>query len=117
MRSMRPPAALVLVLTFVAALYALAGRPAAAAAPDGKALFLAQKCNLCHSVEPAGIARTSKSEKLKGPDLAGVAKRHDEAWIKRWLAKQEELNGKKHLGSFKGTPQEVDALVAWLAKQ
>ena len=33
-------------------------KAAAAAAPDGKAIFLAQKCNLCHSVSAAGIERT-----------------------------------------------------------
>lgn len=90
---------------------------ASAQSADGQAIFLAQKCNLCHSVDSAGIQRTSKSEKTKGPDLGGVTKRHDAEWIKRWLNKQEQLNGKKHLTSFKGTPQEADALIAWLGKQ
>ncbi len=48
--------------------------PAVAQAPkvlDGKQIFLAQKCNLCHSVPPAGIAATVKSERMKGPDLVG----------------------------------------------
>lgn len=103
----------------------LAAGPVAGAAPaatpagqlDGKAIFLAQKCNLCHAVSTAAIERTSKSEKVKGPDLAGVAKRREPAWIRRWVTKQESLNGKKHLHAFKGTPQELEALVAWLGKQ
>ena len=39
----------------------------AAAAPaklDGKQIFLARKCNLCHTVSSAGIERTVKSEKV-----------------------------------------------------
>jgi mono/diheme cytochrome c family protein len=91
--------------------------PAAAGGVDGKQVFLAQKCNLCHEVSSAKIERTSKSEKTKGPDLAGVAKRHDSEWIKKFLAKQIDKDGKKHLKEVKGTPEEIDALVAWLEKQ
>ena len=46
-----------------------------------------------------------------------MAKRHDAAWLKRFLNKQEALNGKKHLKTFTGTPQELDALIAWLLTQ
>lgn len=114
---MRPSRSLVLAVAVLAWIVVLSAVPATGAGPDGKALFLAQKCNLCHSVEPAGIERTSKSEKMKGPDLAGVAKRHDAEWTKKFLTKAEMLNGKKHLKEFKGTPEELDALVAWLGKQ
>lgn len=112
----------VLVLVLIAILSAVSSTgtaPAAAAgaAPDGKAIFLAQKCNMCHSIEAQGIARTSKSEKTKGPDLGGLSKRHNADWTKKWLNKEEQLNGKKHLMAFKGTPQELDALVAWLQTQ
>ena len=112
----------VLVVALIAILSAVSSTgtaPAAAAAagPDGKAIFLAQKCNLCHSIETLGIQRTSKAEKTKGPDLAGQAKRHNADWTKRWLNKEEQLNGKKHLMAFKGTPQELDTLVAWLMAQ
>ena len=101
----------------------VAAGPVAGAAPaapadklDGKAIFLAQKCNLCHAVSSAAIVRTSKSEKMKGPDLAGVGKRREAAWMRRWLTKEESVNGKKHLYTLKGTPQELDALIAWLGK-
>jgi mono/diheme cytochrome c family protein len=124
-RKERPPvktsAAFAVVLALAVSIAVLApgatAPAAAAAAPDGKAVFLAQKCNLCHSVQPAGIERTSKAEKTKGPDLAGVGKRHDAAWIKRWLARQEQMNGKKHLLPFKGKPEEMEAVVAWLMTQ
>ena len=115
---MRRTTALALAVVLPVLLAALlAPTGAQAGAPDGKALFLAQKCNLCHSIDAAAIARVSKAEKTKGPDLGGVAKRHDAAWMKRFLTKQEELNGKKHLKAFTGTPQELDALIAWLLTQ
>ena len=41
---------------------------------DGKGVFEAQKCNLCHAVSSAGIEAKTKSEKLKGPDLVNLAK-------------------------------------------
>jgi mono/diheme cytochrome c family protein len=122
----RPPvkasAAFVVLFAFAAALAVLAfpgaAPPAAAAgAPGGKAVFLAQKCNLCHSLDKAGIARTSKAVTTKGPDLGDVGKRREAAWIKRWLARQELVNGKKHLLPFNGKPQETEALVAWLVTQ
>lgn len=109
----RLPRALVFT-PILLALLALTLAPPASGGPDGKAVFLAQKCNLCHSVDAAGIQRTSKSEKTKGPDLGGVTKRHDAEWIKRWLAKQEEQNGKKHLTTLKGSAEEQAALIGWL---
>jgi hypothetical protein len=118
---MKSSAAYCLALVVLISIAILSAGPAvstaSAQAADGQAIFLAQKCNLCHSVDSAGIQRTSKSEKTKGPDLGGVTKRHDAEWIKRWLNKQEQLNGKKHLTTFKGTPQELDTLIAWLSKQ
>lgn len=113
---MRPSRALAFVLALLTLIAVFLARPASGG-PDGKTVFLGKKCNLCHSIEAAGIQRTSKSEKTKGPDLAGVAKKHDAEWIERWLNKQEELNGKKHLAPFKGTPEELEALVAWLRTQ
>ena len=68
---------LVITLAMLALVYSGPGvAPAAAQAAkvlDGKQIFLAQKCNLCHAVSPAGIAATTKSEKMKGPDLVGLS--------------------------------------------
>ena len=87
---------------------------AAADAPDGKAIFLAQKCNVCHSVSAAGIERTIKSAKVAGPDLTTATAKHDKAFLEKFLMKQEMLDGKKHGKEWKGTPQELDAVIDWL---
>jgi mono/diheme cytochrome c family protein len=87
----------------------------AAAKLDGKAIFLAQKCNLCHSVPTAGITRTVKSEKMAGPDLVNV--KEDAAFLGKFLRKQADLNGKKHGKAFTGSDEELGALVAWIQAQ
>lgn len=83
---------------------------------DGKQIFLAQKCNLCHSVSPAGIEATTKSEKMKGPDLVGESKR-DAKLLNGYLRKTADINGKKHIKQFTGSDKEIGALIAWLQKQ
>lgn len=116
-------AAMVLILAvpvLIASFYSgAAAAPALAAAPaaglDGKALFLAQKCNLCHSIPTAAIERTTKSEKVAGPDLPG--KHTDAAWLTKYLLKQEAIEGKKHSKEVKVSAAELDTLVAWLLKQ
>jgi mono/diheme cytochrome c family protein len=85
-----------------------------AAAPDGKQVFLDQKCNMCHAVSSAGISPTSK---IKAPDLAGLASKEDPAWITKFLKKEADKNGKKHIKPFTGSGEDLAAVVAWLQKQ
>ncbi|HEV7505494.1 MAG TPA: cytochrome c [Thermoanaerobaculia bacterium] len=92
----------------------------AAAAPaslDGKQIFLAQKCNLCHSVSSAGIERTVKSEKVAGPDLTNLAAKEEPAKLIKFLHKEGEINGKKHGKGFTGSDDELTALISWLQQQ
>jgi cytochrome c2 len=106
-------------VTLLAMLFSGAGAPAIqaqGAALDGKAIFLAQKCNLCHSVPTAGIARTTKSEKMAGPDLVNV--KTDAATITKFLKKQGDIGGKKHTAAaWKGSDQELAAVIAWIGTQ
>ena len=82
----------------------------------GKAEFLAQKCETCHSVSTQDIAHTGKVEKLLGPDLAGVGDRHEASWMVAYVQREKVgENGKKHLKPFKGTDEELQAIVDWLA--
>lgn len=96
------------------------GAAAPAAAPgavDGKAVFMAQKCSLCHSVSSAGIERTVKSEKVAGPDLTNLAAKEDPAKLAKFLHKEIEINGKKHGKTFTGSDAELAALISWLQQQ
>ncbi|HEY3569205.1 MAG TPA: c-type cytochrome [Thermoanaerobaculia bacterium] len=108
------------ILASVVMLAVFYSGPASGAAPaklDGKQIFLAQKCNLCHSVSSAGIERTMKSEKMAGPDLTNLAAKQDAGTLTKFLRKEGEINGKKHGKGFTGSDEELGALVSWLQQQ
>jgi cytochrome c5 len=109
---------IVLTVVLLAILYSgPAAAPAAAQSAkvlDGKAIFLAQKCNMCHSIPPAGIEHTMKTS--KAPDLVGLAKT-DAKLLNGYLRKSADINGKKHIKQFTGSDEELGALIAWLQKQ
>jgi len=91
---------------------------ASAGAADGKELFLAQKCNTCHSIAAAGITATTKSEKMKGPALDGVVAEKGVEWTLKFLHKEVELEGKKHGKDVsKMSADDLKTLVDWLATQ
>jgi len=81
---------------------------------DGKVIFQAQKCDMCHGVSPAGITPTGK---IKAPDLTGRAAKRDAASLGKYLRQAEAIGGKKHLKAFTGSDEEIGALIAWLQKQ
>ena len=97
----------------LATLFSSAG--SAAATPDGKAIFLAQKCNTCHSVSTAGIEATTKSAAMKGPDLVNV--KLDAAAITKFLHKETEMDGKKHPKNVKLPDADMKALIDWVLAQ
>jgi cytochrome c551/c552 len=101
--------ALQLTLAVVFALVAGTG-----AAADGKALFLENKCNMCHSIDSQKIAKTS--EKMKGPDLsnAGGGLVESADWAKKFLEREVQMNGKNHTREWKGTDEDLNAIVEWL---
>ena len=92
----------------------LAGLTAGAAEelPDGRELFAAQKCNMCHAVPQADLVAMVKSKKMKGPDLPADSREPD--WIERFLKREVQLKGKDHKKEFKGTAEELRAITAWL---
>ena len=109
--------AAILLLAVLGSGPAASGAPAAPAKPDGKQIFLAQKCNLCHTVSSAGIERTVKSEKVAGPDLTNLAAKEDAGALAKFLRKEGEINGKKHAKGFTGSDEELGALISWLQQQ
>ncbi|HET6899057.1 MAG TPA: c-type cytochrome [Vicinamibacteria bacterium] len=100
-------------LLALATLVALAAAADAAAA-DGKEIFLGQKCNMCHAVSSAGITPTGK---IKAPDLTGLAAKEDPAWLAKFLKKEADKKGKKHIKPFTGSAEDLTTLVDWLQKQ
>lgn len=104
-----------LLSLFIAPVFTVAAAQGSAGAPDGKEIFLAQKCNMCHSVPPEGIEAKTSSEKMRGPDIVDLEK--DPEWMAKFLKKEAELDGQKHKKEFKGSGEELDALISWLLAQ
>ncbi len=100
----------------VAVVLLLASTPAVVAQDDGQAVYVEQKCNLCHSVAAADIEAKTKSDKMKGPDLSGY-QTEDFAAVAAYARKEAELDGKSHKKEFKGSDEELQALVDWLLEQ
>lgn len=90
--------------------------PAYAEDAPGQMVFMAQKCNTCHSVAAAGIEAKVQSEKMKGPDLSKVAADQDAEWLAKYVKKEADLDGKKHGKQFTGSDEELKALIDWLTK-
>ena len=94
-----------------------APQSAQAADPPGQAVFMAQKCNMCHSVPSAGITRTTKSEKMAAQDLPGDLADKPASFFVQFLKKEAtNLEGKKHSKDWKGTDAELQQLADWLAE-
>ena len=81
---------------------------------DGKTIFTDAKCSNCHSISTQGIVGLRKEGGAKPNDLSNTGGKFKAAWIEKWLLKEETLNNKKHMRKFKGTPEELHTLAAWL---
>jgi cytochrome c len=87
---------------------------------SGHQLYLEMKCNMCHAVSTAGIEAKTTSEKMLGPDLVGLAEHKsltDAGAIMEYVKQESELDGAEHKKGFKGTDEELQALVDWLLEQ
>ncbi|SRR5579883_638502 len=105
------------ILTAAAFALTSAGSLGTVASKDGKAIFLDNKCSKCHSIESQGIERQGSAPaggKLP-PDLSGVGLKHTSDWMQKWLNKEEEMNGKKHMKKFGGSSDELKTLTSWLS--
>ena len=88
---------------------------AAADAPDAKRLFTeTHKCSMCHSVAAADVEARTKSEKLRGPDMSGFQTDMSFEKLAAFARKQAEIDGKPHKKEFKGTDEELQAILDWL---
>lgn len=103
------------------------GHTAATGAPDGKTLFLENKCNTCHTIKAAGVEKKKaaaadpaeakeKSDK-KAPDLSSVGLERKADWMGKYLMKLEAIKGDKHGRKFRGTEAELKTVTAWLETQ
>ena len=100
---------LVLVVAIVA-LYGFAYAFTTNPDGDGKKIFVANKCNMCHTVQSQGI----ESKKSDAVDLSNVGKDKTVEFLNKYLKKEAKLNDKDHKSSFKGSDEDLKVLVDWL---
>jgi cbb3-type cytochrome oxidase cytochrome c subunit len=91
----------------------------AGAAEDapGKKIFLANKCNTCHSITSDGIQKTMKTTPKKvPPDLSTIGDTRTADWIVKYLKKTETINKVKHAKTWTGKDEDLTVLAKWLAE-
>lgn len=79
---------------------------------DPKQIFEDAKCTTCHSIDSKGVETRKKTDKTV--DLSKLDEGHDAAFWISYLKKNENLNNKKHPVAFKGTDEDLAAMINWL---
>ncbi len=110
MRDLRPPAHSILptfaILALTIGAFAIGGARAGGA-PDGKKLFAARGCIICHSV--------GAPSKGPGPELTQVAYQRNAEWLRAWLADPKKLKSDTIMPKPSWeSPQERDAVIEYL---
>lgn len=86
------------------------------AADSGKALFVKMKCTKCHSVKAAGVKRSEPLE--EGDKESDLSKMGAKKWelddMAKFLKKKAKRNGKKHRKKYKGSDDDLKAILTWL---
>jgi len=95
---------------FVGAAFAEDAAPASA----GKKIFMDKKCSGCHSIEAEGIVKKTPATKTGPPDLSAVGAEVKSGFIAKYLMKEADIKGKKHMMKFAGTPEELKTLAGYL---
>ncbi|MFQ5596851.1 MAG: c-type cytochrome [Nitrospiria bacterium] len=66
-----------------------------------------RKCRRCHTLHGEGG--------MVGPDLSNVGARRDPEWLKKLLRRPRSITPGTPMPPFKGTEEELETLVAYLA--
>lgn len=99
------------IIIVIVALYGFAFTISSNDDPQGKKIFVEQKCNMCHTVKSVGI----ESKKSDATDLSNVGAEMKSEDIIKYLKKEMKLNNKDHKTAFKGSDEELKKLVEWLS--
>lgn len=104
---------LLMAICCVALAFSAASAFAEEGEDPGAAVFATMKCSMCHSVSTAGIE--AKSEKMFKGDLIDLDR--DAKWLTEYMKLEVDIEGTPHKKPFKGSDEELQALVDWLLEQ
>lgn len=86
-----------------------------APASKGKQIFVEKKCVGCHSIEAEGLTKKTPSTTKSGPpDLSAVGADVKPGFIAKYLSKEADLHGKKHMMKFAGSDEDLKTLASYL---
>lgn len=77
----------------------------------GEKTFADKKCVLCHVIKEKG---GTVGPLARGPDLSTVGAQRDAEWLKAFMKDPKAVNPNAKMMAFKGTEDELEALVAYL---
>lgn len=77
----------------------------------GEKTFADKKCVSCHAIKGKG---GTVGPMARGPDLSTVGAQRDAQWLKGFLKDPKAVNPNAKMMAFKGTEEELEALVAYL---
>jgi mono/diheme cytochrome c family protein len=103
----------ILALAFLSAPAVSASTPDSISMSDGKALFLENKCTSCHSVTAKGVEGAKPDKAI---DISKVTDSEDflTKYLKKEVTKDVDGKASKHKKSWKGSDEDLAAIIGWL---
>lgn len=77
----------------------------------GEKVYAEKNCALCHVIKGKG---GTVGPMARGPDLSTVGAQRNAQWLKAFMQEPKAVNPKAKMMAFKGTEEELEALVAYL---
>jgi mono/diheme cytochrome c family protein len=77
----------------------------------GEKVFADKKCVPCHAIKGKG---GTVGPTARGPELSTVGAKRDAQWLRTYLKDPKAVNPKAKMMAFKGTDEELEALVAYM---
>jgi cytochrome c2 len=74
---------------------------------DGKAVYEAKKCSMCHVID-------GKGGKM-GPDLSDIGSTQTAEWFEKFLKNPKSVKPDAKMSAMKGTDEEIHAVASYMA--
>jgi mono/diheme cytochrome c family protein len=79
----------------------------------GRELFLEFRCNKCHTELKEGVPELA----MDAPAFEGIGARRNAAWMAKWILNPKAERPSVHMPKLAKTPEEAEAMAAFLASQ
>ena len=104
-------AGLMLISALVLAATGALAQADSALIAKGETTFADKRCVPCHAIKGKG---GTVGPLARGPDLSTVGAQRDAQWLEAFMKDPKAVNPKAKMMAFKGTEEELEALMAYL---